>query len=245
MGVGVSGFVDPSSGVDLFSPVLGWRNVPLRDALRERLRLPTWVENDVNALALAELWYGAGRAFRHFVVITVGEGVGAGVVIDGEVYRGAFGGAGEVGHVTINPDGPTCRCRERGCLEVYASDRFLLEEASRLGFASLDAMMAAARDGGADARGVFSRMGAYLGLGAKDIVNLLNPEAIVLGGERMDAADLFLSAFQEAVVRHSFPSLADHLQVVPGALGEDGFLIGPAALVAADFFHVPAAGGAP
>jgi len=243
LGVAISGFVDPVTGADLYSPILGWERTPLRDPLAERLGLPVWVENDVNALALAERWYGAGRGFRDFVCVTVGEGIGAGVVIEGEIYRGAYGGAGELGHMTIDPDGPVCRCQERGCLEVYASDRFLLEEAGRLGFASIAQVAAAARAGESSARDAFGRMGRFLGFGAKNLVNLLNPEAIVLGGERMEDADLFIPAMEEEVRRHSFPAEAERLRIVPAELGADGFLIGPATLVAADFFQLPARGG--
>jgi N-acetylglucosamine repressor len=242
VGVSISGFVDPVTGADLYSPILGWEKVPLRDPLADKLSLPVWIENDVNALALAERWYGAGRQFSHFVCITVGEGIGAGVVIDGEIYRGAFGGAGELGHITIDPDGPVCRCQERGCLEVYASDRFLLEEAARLGYATIAEMATAARHGSTGAREAFSRMGRFLGFGTKNLVNLLNPEAIVLGGERMGESDLFLAALEEEVRRHSFPAEAERLCILPAELGADGFLIGPATLVAADFFRLPAQG---
>jgi predicted NBD/HSP70 family sugar kinase len=242
IGISISGFVDPMTGTDLYSPILDWKNVSLRDPLCDKLDLPIWIENDVNALALAERWYGAGREFKHFVCITVGEGIGSGVVIGGEIYRGAFGGAGEFGHITIDPDGPVCRCQERGCLEVYASDRFLLEEADRLGYADIDALTAAARDGVKEASAVFDRMGRYLGFGAKNLVNLLNPEAIILGGERMTASDLFMPTLEEEVCRHSFPAEAEQLRILPAELGEDGFLIGPATLVAADFFRLPAQG---
>jgi len=240
IGISISGFVDPTTGMDLYSPILGWKKVPLRDPISETTDLPVWIENDVNALALAERWYGAGRDYSHFICITVGEGIGAGVVIGGEIYRGAFGGAGELGHITINPDGPVCRCQERGCLEVYASDFFLAEEASRLGFSNIQELIRAARDGGSEAKEAFTRMGRYLGFGAKNLVNLLNPEAIILGGERMDASDLFLSAIENEVRRHSFPSEAERLQIVPTELGTDGFLIGSATLVTAEFFRVPA-----
>jgi predicted NBD/HSP70 family sugar kinase len=244
VGLAISGFVDPVTGMDLYSPILGWERVPVRGPLEAKLDLPVWVENDVNALALAERWYGAGRRYQHFICITVGEGIGAGVVLQGELYRGAFGGAGEVGHMTINPDGPVCRCQERGCLEVYASDRFLREEAERLGYTSVSDMALAARNGeGAAARGAFARMGRFLGLGAKNLVNLLNPEAVVLGGERMDAADLFLPSLEDEVRRHSFPAAAEKLFIVPAELGADGFLVGAATLVAAEFFRVPARGG--
>ncbi len=240
IGVSVSGFVDPASGINLYSPILRWENVHILDELSPRFEVPIRVENDVNALALAERWYGAGRNYQHFICITVGEGIGAGVVIGGELYRGAYGGAGELGHITIDPNGPVCRCRERGCLEVYASDRFLEEEAGRLGYPGIDSMIAAARAGSEEGRDVFVRMGTNLGIGAKNLVNLLNPEVIILGGERMDEADLFFAAFQDEVHRHSFPAEAAQLQIVPSQLGRDGFLIGAATLAAVEFFRLPA-----
>ena len=239
VGIAISGFVDAARGIDLFSPLLEWRDVPLGEPLARLLELPVWVENDVNALTLAECWHGAGHRFRNFVCITVGEGIGAGVVIGGELYRGAFGGAGEVGHITINPDGPRCRCGEHGCLEVYASDRFLEEEAKRLDLPGIPTLAAAARAGESYAQDVFSQMGRSLGIGAKNVVNLLNPEAIVLGGERMDTADLFLPSFEEAVRHHSFPEEAKQLEIVRTELGPDGFLIGAATIVAAEFFRLP------
>ena len=241
LGVGlcISGSVDSVHGIDIYSPILGWRNVALQTPLSARIDTTVRVENDVNALTLAEHWYGAGQGYHNFICLTVGEGIGAGVVINNELYRGSFGGAGEVGHITIDPDGPRCRCGERGCLEVFASDRFLDNEANRLGFSDIAGLAEAARAQKNHARNVFTRMGHYLGIGAKNLVNLLNPEAIVLGGERMDAADLFLPAFEEEVRNHSFPEAAKDLQIVPAALGEDGFLIGAATLVSAEFFRLP------
>jgi len=242
VGIGISGFVDAARGIELYSPILGWREVPLAAPLSQLVGLPVYLENDVNALTLAERWYGAGRAFRNFVCVTVGEGIGAGVVIGGELYRGAAGGAGELGHTTINPDGPRCRCGERGCLEVYASDRFLLSQAKALGYESIEELTAVARDGDRAAQAVFTEMGRALGIGVKNLVNLLNPEAVVLGGERLDAADLFLPAFEEQVRRHSFPKEAEDLVIVPAELGEEGFLIGAATLAVREFFRLPAEG---
>ncbi len=239
VGICISGSVDPAHGVDLYSPILGWRNVTLQAPLEEELGLSVRVENDVNALTLAEHWYGAGQEYRNFVCLTVGEGIGAGVVINGELYRGTFGGAGEVGHITIDPDGPRCRCGERGCLEVFASDHFLLAEANKRGFSDIESLEKAARAHTGDAHDVFTRMGRYLGIGAKNLVNLLNPEAIILGGERMDAADLFLPAFEDEVRNHSFPEAAKELKIVPTALGEDGFVIGAATLIISEFFRLP------
>jgi N-acetylglucosamine repressor len=241
LGVGLctSGLIDPESGANLFSPILEWRNAPLRSPLAEALSQRVWVENDVNALALAEKWYGVGQDCQHFVCITVGEGIGAGVVIGGELYRGVSGGAGEIGHTTYRHDGEICRCGERGCLEMYASDAFLISEADRLGLDGIHALAAAARSGSDDALKVFLQMGFHLGMGVKDVVNLLNPEVIVLGGERMDVADLFLEAFEEAVRRHAFPEEARDLGIRTVALGEDGFLIGAGTLPIASYFANP------
>jgi predicted NBD/HSP70 family sugar kinase len=242
VGIGISGFVDPREGVDLYSPILGWREVPVRAPLEQELGLPVWVENDVNALTLAECWFGAGRRFRDFVCVTVGEGIGAGVVIGGQLYRGAAGGAGELGHTTLHPEGPRCRCGEQGCLEVYASDQFLLSQARRLGFPDIPGLAQAARRGHQAARAAFAEMGRALGIGCKNLVNLLNPEAIVVGGERLDAWDLFRPAFEEEVRRHSFPKEAEELAIVPAQLGEDGFLIGAATLAVQEFFRLPTEG---
>jgi len=237
--ISISGFVDTINGIDIYSPILGWENVALAEPLKNRLDLPVHLENDVNALTLAERWHGAGADYRNFVCLTVGEGIGAGVVVDGSLYRGAFGGAGEAGHMMIDPSGPRCRCGERGCLEVFASDQFLKREALRLGFADINQLEQAAREQNAQAIGVFEQMGHYLGIGAKNLVNVLNPQAIVLGGERMEASDLFWPAFETEVREHSFAEAAKDLEIVPALLGEDGFLIGAATIVAAEFFRLP------
>ena len=241
IGISISGFVDTINGIDIYSPILGWENIALAEPLKNRLNLPVHLENDVNALTLAERWHGAGANFRNFVCLTVGEGIGAGVVVDGSLYRGAFGGAGEAGHMMIDPSGPRCRCGERGCLEVFASDQFLKREALRLGFADIDQLEQAARKQNAQAMGVFEQMGHYLGIGAKNLVNVLNPQAIVLGGERMETSDLFWPAFEAEVREHSFAEAAKDLEIVPALLGEDGFLIGAATIVAAEFFQLPTA----
>ena len=123
---------------------------------------------------------------------------------------------------------------------MYASDIHLSAQATNLGLENIDALIQSAHHGDEAAKAVFREMGRYLGIGAKNVVNLLNPEAIVLGGERMDAADLFLPAFEEQVCQHSFPAEAMRLRILPASLGADGFLIGAATLVAADFFRVPA-----
>ncbi len=240
VGVGISGFVDATRGVDLYSPILGWRDVPVASPLSEELELPVWVENDVNALTLAEWRYGAAQSMRDFVCITVGEGIGAGLVVGGRLYRGRFGGAGEVGHFCLDPEGPTCRCGGRGCVETYVSDGAIEAEARARGFRSLGELSTSARSGMGKAREVYQRMGRVLGIGAKNVVNLLNPEAIVLGGERMADSDLFLNSFHQELRRHAFSHETRELKVLPAQLGSDGFLIGAGTLVTEGLFQRPA-----
>lgn len=239
IGIAVSGFVDSVVGKCLFSPILDWRGVELARPLKLRFSVPVHVENDVNAFTLAEARYGVGRGLSDFVCVTVGEGLGAGIVIGGKLHRGAFGGAGEFGHTLFDPRGPGCRCGERGCLEVFASDQFLRREATSLGL-SLAELSARARRGDAEALNAFRKLGENLGYGLKDLVNLLNPQAIVIGGERTTAdGDLFIPHAERILREHSFAGAAERVQVVRAELGEEGFLIGAAEVFVERFFAVP------
>ncbi len=240
IGIAVSGFVDSVAGVCLFSPILGWHGVELAPPLEEHFEVPVHVENDVNALTLAEARYGAGRELSDFLCVTVGEGLGAGIVIGGRLYRGAFGGAGEFGHTLFDPRGPRCRCGERGCLEVFASDQFLRREADALGLSSVEALAARAREGDPAAGAAFRALGENLGYGLKDLVNLLNPEAIVIGGERTSTdGDLFIPYTEEILRAHAFAGAAERVRLVRAELGEEGFLVGAAEVFVESFFAAP------
>lgn len=247
IGIGVSGFVNLEKGISIYSPILNWKNVNLAKPLKERYRVPVFLSNDVNTLTLAEKWYGAGKKYKNFICITVGEGIGSGIVIDGKFYGGAIGGAGEIGHICIDINGPKCRCGETGCLEALASDYFLIEEAKKaiaqgkgeFKKPTPEELLQAAKCGDIVAKDIFKRMGRNLGIGAKNAVNLLNPEAIIVGGERIDAYSFFSPAFKEAVKGHSFPEEAKKLDIILTELGEDSWIIGAATLVIRDFFKLP------
>ncbi|MGY4706390.1 ROK family protein [Candidatus Bipolaricaulota sp. J31] len=240
IGIAVSGFVDSVAGACLFSPILGWYRIELAQPLAERFDVPVHVENDVNALTLAEARYGAGKGLSDFICVTVGEGLGAGIVIGGRLYRGAFGGAGEFGHTLFAPEGPRCRCGERGCLEVFASDQFLRREAAALGLSSVEELVARTREGDPAAEAAFRALGEHLGYGLKDLVNLLNPEAIVIGGERTTAdGDLFVPYAEEILRAHAFAGAAERVRLVRAELGEEGFLVGAAEVFVERFFAVP------
>jgi len=244
IGIAVSGLVDFRTGEDVFSPVLEWREVALKEFIEDSCGLPVHVENDANALAVAELLHGAARDFSDFICVMVGEGLGSGIVIGGRLHRGAFGGAGELGHtsITVDEDAPTCRCGERGCLEEFCSNRALSRQAQALGYSDWRALAAAARGGDAQAKAAFHRFGYLLGLGIRNVVNIVNPQAVVIGGELMEASDLFFEITTDVIQKHSFPQGKTVPTVVPWQVGESGFLVGAAGLIEEEFLSSPIRG---
>ena len=187
IGVGVPGDVDAQGTGIVNSTQLGWTNVPIGSSLRRELGLPVLVENNVNAVAMAERLYGLGRRHRSFLVVTVGTGVGAAIVVDGVIVRGTRGGAGEIGHIPVREDGPLCSCGNRGCLETFISEGALVRIARERGVISSDAGIGALRDsaagGDSAAATVFSEAGHLLGRTLAGLVHALDPEIIILLGE--------------------------------------------------------------
>lgn len=243
VGVGVSGLIT-DDGVIIYTPILDWENVNFIKQLESRLSVPIFIENDVNTLTLAEGWFGAGKSMDNFICVTVGEGIGAGIVINGSLYRGAIGGAGEIGHMTIDPDGPRCRCGEKGCLEVLASDCYLKDKARELNVngSSISSLQEAAQNGDSEAREVFNMLGHRLGMGLKNLVNTLNPEAVIIGGERLDAFELFGPALSDEVTNHSFPDEAKDLTITASSMGKEGWLIGASTLAIRNLLQLPTDG---
>ena len=187
IGVGVPGDVDAQGTGIVNSTQLGWTNVPIGSTLRRELGLPVLVENNVNAVAMAERLYGLGRRHRNFLVVTIGTGVGAAIVIDGVIVRGTGGGAGEVGHIPVRDDGPLCNCGNRGCLETFISEDALVRIARERGVIAADAPLAALRDAAASgdtaAAAIFSEAGHLLGRTLAGLVHALDPEIIIVLGE--------------------------------------------------------------
>ena len=232
VGVGLGGHVDGRSGLVRYSPMLGWRDVPLRRMLADELDLPVVIENDVNSLAVAEQWFGAGRESASFAVVTVGSGVGGAIVVDGTLLHGVSGAAGELGHTTINPGGPPCPCGKRGCLETYASDQAILTAVAGSGESapgSLAEALDLARGGDEAARQAFARAGRALGQGLSGLVNLLNPPLVVLSGEGVSASAMFMDALTEEMARGSFSSAAADCRLVVRPLPDETWARGAAA----------------
>ncbi|MEL6585844.1 MAG: ROK family protein [Pseudomonadota bacterium] len=198
LGLGLPGLVDHSAGAVKWCPLLQERDVPVRDLLSDTLDLPVAIDNDANVLTMAEHWFGKGRRLSDFAVVTIEYGVGMGLVVDHQTYRGTRGLGMELGHIKVQLDGALCRCGQRGCLEAYVADYALVREAAvalsgtlppRDGV--LEALYAEAKGGNASAQAIFVRAGKYLALGLANVANLFDPSRIILSGSRLRYDYLF------------------------------------------------------
>jgi glucokinase len=247
LGIGAPGPLNPCTGKICYAPNLCWRDYNLRDFLQGRLGVPVFLENDANLAALGEYLYGAGRGNDDMVFITVSTGIGGGLILRGEIYDGAFGGAGEIGHLSVVPDGPRCSCGGKGCLESMASGWAIKRQAQDLiaagqgkgilAVAGGDAeavgapeIVQAAHDGDPEARELLASAGRYLGQAIGNIANLLNPSLFIIGGGVATAAGrLMLDAVEAAAELRVFPALRCFLKIVPGALKARAGVLGTAA----------------
>jgi predicted NBD/HSP70 family sugar kinase len=216
-----------SDDIVMSSAILpGWVGLNARDVASQGLGVPALVENDANLGALAEFRHGAGRGHRNLVFVKVSSGVGAGLILDGALFRGRDGSAGEIGHVTLDERGPLCRCGSRGCLEAYASSGTAIAMMSEhFPGATFDTVLEAARGGSAAARRVFEDAGLHLGWGLAALVNLLAPGVLIVGGEMARAGDLLLEPAVAALHRHALPD-APPPPVVTAELAERASLMG-------------------
>jgi glucokinase len=250
VGIGAAGWIGNDRATVLFSPHLAWRNEPLRDALADRIGLPVTVENDANAAAWAEYRYGSARGERVVVCVTLGTGIGGGLVVSGILYRGAHGVACEWGHMCVVPEGRRCACGNRGCWEMYASGSALARDARELAEVSpvaahrllqlvdgdptaltgLDVTIAA-REGDPAAVEIFTAMGRWLGRGIADLAAIIDPSVVVVGGGVSEAGDLLLGPARETFAatltgRGFRPAAPIRL----AALGQEAGLVGAADL---------------
>lgn len=232
VGIALGGHVDGVAGVAVLAPFLGWRNVPLQQMVAERLGVDVVLENDVNALAVAEQWFGPGFAFPSFALVTLGVGVGCALVIDGHLWRGVSGAAGELGHMVLSPEGPECHCGKRGCLEAVVGDEALVAAASArsgLRLTTVAHAAAAAHAGNEEVRSVFTEAGAAVGRAIAAVVNLLNPPAIILSGEGLAASDLYMDALRSELARDAFSTTAKDCQLLVRPLPDETWARGAAA----------------
>ena len=258
IGLGVPGLVDRASGTLLFAPNLEWRDVSLRDPWQRRFGVPVVVENEANAAALGEHMLGVARQADNFVYISAGVGLGGGLMIDGKLYGGAGGFAGEIGHMTIEPNGPQCKCGNRGCWETLVGPTAILERARRAAAEGLtprlltmsggdpdvirmEHILQAAAEGEAAVLDDLSEAGRYLGMGIANMVNAFNPSLVVLGGVLSLAGPYILPRAQQEVEARALSAARQGVTIVVSAFKFDACVMGSVSLIMREILSNPTA----
>lgn len=234
VGVGLPGPVDTSRGlVHYFPNIPGWKEVRLEVILRRKLGLPVFLDNDANLMCLAEYKVGSAKGAKNAVCITLGTGVGGGLIIEGKLFRGSTFAAGEVGHIPINVDGPACGCGGRGCLERYVGNKVILKEA-RKEFGTdmtLEKLSLLAKKANNKAIRIWKTMGENLGVMLTGVINVINPDIIVIGGGVSAAGSTLFDSVRDTVKKRAMYIQARHVKIVRAKLGNDAGMIGAALLV--------------
>lgn len=253
IGVGMHGLVDPQKGESIYATHLKLRQIPIKEFLETQFNIPVQVENDVRALALAESWFGQGRDLANFICVNIGTGVGAGIILDHKLYHGSSFAAGEIGHITIDVNGPQCRCGNYGCLEAFASGPGMvlrMQKAILLGkktnvsqkikgdLAQITGEMIyeAALEGDRLASEILADTGRYLGIGLANLINIFNPSKIILHGGISRAGSLVIGPLKEVVMARALTDSAKQVSIVTSNLGKQAAVMGAFTLVLKKLF---------
>ena len=238
VGMGLPGVIDSDTGVCVRSSYLGWQDVPIASLLEERLGVPAFIDNDVNAFAAAERLFGHGKGVAHIVVLTVGRGIGAGLVLNGLPYRGRDGGAGEIGHTVSEVGGRACECGKRGCLEAYSAEPALVARAREMGVPveNVQELLAHADDERVTA--LMHDGGRRVGVALANLINVINPNLVVIGGEGVRLGEGFFGPLLTALHEHAFDGLARDLRIVMEPWGDDAWARGAASLAVGRVFDL-------
>lgn len=231
IGICSPGPLDHTTGTLIEPPNLGWKNVPFAKLVSEHLDLPVTLEHDAKAAALGEYHFGAGRGTNSMALIIVGTGISAGIISNGELYRGVHDSAGELGHITVDVDGPVCRCGSNGCVEVFAAGPGIVsayEYAAHTRVESAETIVNAAQNGDEIAIRVFERAGRALGAGMGSLAMLMDISNFVMFGGVVAAGDLLLGPVRAALVHYTYQSVGARTRVVVGELGNDAGILGAA-----------------
>jgi predicted NBD/HSP70 family sugar kinase len=243
VGIGVPGPLASATGRLIAPPVMpGWDGVAIKDLLERALGMRVWLENDANLGALAEQHWGIARDWRNVAYIYLGStGIGSGLILDGRLYHGDVGSAGEIGHLTIDEDGPLCRCGSYGCLEAYVGSPALLDEARRAGLAcrGMHDLIELAQQGEACAGDILARAGERLGVAIASLLNLLNPGFVVLGGDLATAGKLLLAPLRATLRRRGLAAALEHVEIARGSLDSDVVALGAVSVVLREAFDSP------
>ena len=246
VGVGLAGIIDSERSVLRQSPYFGWVDVPLREMLQKQVKAQVSIDNDVNTLTLAEMWFGHAKDEQNFLILTIGRGVGLGIVFNNQLYRGAGGGAGEFGHTIIDPNGPLCACGKHGCLEAYVSDPGLLRTAQRAhekgdlpDSETIEEFIRLAEEGHSTAQSILSQAGEILGQSIANLINLTNPGCILISGEGVRNGPWMFDAMQVAIRKHTQPPLLEDVEICIEPWGDEMWARGAASLVLRELFEPP------
>jgi predicted NBD/HSP70 family sugar kinase len=253
IGVAMHGIINSADGICVFAPANGWTNVPVAAMISERYQLPVRVENNANAMALGEYWFGNGKGVENLLAVKVGRSIGSGIILGGQLFPGADYTAGEIGHLTVVLDGPLCKCGNYGCLETVASigavikrGRLMLKRGDGgsllelignnpdgLDFANL---CETARLGDGTARRLWEEAGSYLGLALANTINILNPTKVLVGGDVLPVVDFILPKVREIVSVRALETLKTNLTIEPVGLGADAVALGAVTLILKELF---------
>jgi predicted NBD/HSP70 family sugar kinase len=249
IGIGMHGVVDYSSGISIFAPYFSWHYVNIKTLVEEEFHIPVLVDNDARVMVLAEKWFGKYRSLRNFIFLSLDEGVGGGIMVDGKLFRGSGYAAGEIGHIHVKENGSKCICGNYGCLETVAAIPRIVGEIVdqiRLGYPSyitdiigdkplnlidFDIVLEAVEKGDDLCKKVLSKVGMYIGVASADIINFFNPEAIVIGGKLSLAWDYFKEDVRETVIRQSMHECNKNVKILRSSFVGCRGDIGAAALV--------------
>lgn len=251
IGMGVPGMVDVQKGVLLFAPNLGWGDVPLRLIYSQRFHLPLFLDNEANLGALGEYYFGVGRNVENFIYLSSGVGLGGGVIINGQLFKGGRGFAGEFGHIQRDPQGEMCGCGRRGCWETQVGPRAVIQRAKRSIEANPQGLLAkkvkddldsltfkdvvdCALQGDQDCRSAMENVGRNLGTGIADLANIFNPQMVVIGGTFSYGREIILPILEETIAHETLPAVRDDLHVIFSEHGADANVLGAIAVVLDD-----------
>ena len=254
IGMAVHGIVNPKNGISIYAPYYNWKNLKIREIIEQEFNIPVFIDNDVRCMALAEKWFGIAKHIDDFIILYIGDVVGAGIVNNGKLYYGKDYSAGEIGHITIDTNGPKCSCGNYGCLQSIASNSAMVNSAKlalRTGEKSIindiieenlidvnmEVVIQAAEMEDRVAINILEECAKYLGIGIADLINILNPEMIVLAGKITEIPNIFREYMEDMISNKVVNYSKEKAQIEMSNLGEDAALIGGATLVLKQLFE--------
>jgi len=251
IGIGLNGIVDAEAGLSCTAPHFGWHNISFATPIADYFGVPVYMENDTRTLTLAEQWFGAGREVDNFIAIGVGYGIGSGIVINKQLYRGATSAAGEFGHIVVQKDGPLCSCGKRGCLETLAAIPGIMQmistalasgESSLISGVepiALEAIVKAAEAGDLLSLRALDTAGRWLGIGIANLVNILNPQLLIINGEAIVLGAAYFASMEKSLRENVFDSIIDSMQIVYESGNNEIWARGAACVVLNSLFTQP------